>query len=435
MKRGILSSLGRRASALALAALFLARCASTSGAAPKAGTAPPVRHLSRVFVGDCLFAKPEKEAFLAPILAAVLPSLISAGFNRLGKTLEASAKEETWQSTSFTNFEANETSFPKCVLVIRGPFAFSKDKMNSQWAAGSPFAHQVDRMKARGIYLSGTPDFYFEGKFRVSATGTAHSIVPIVASFEESIGDRALRSGDERFVKLGFAFHPPGKSATATDNPATELILGKLGKGAFHEYDAACAPGSAAPSSSAPPSQPGVPAGPQPAAGNGDLPRTAASSATPACLDESLWFHLPRGKDLAPISLTVSTVEVQGESAFLGFIAEVFTESRDDLEALVKRATIATEAQKARIAGIEADHALAVAYDQALIDALSALEACAADPTVAKAGAARIKQKSANLAAVKAGQPSPFGESSLVPVDSGDEVKQECVDAAKSIAR
>jgi hypothetical protein len=126
---------------------------------------------------------------------------------------------------------------------------------------------------------------------------------------------------------------------------------------------------------------------------------------------------------------------VQGDSAFLGLLSEVFKESRDDLEALAKRATIAAEAEKARLAELEADHALAVAYDQALIEALSALETCAAGPTVANAGAARIKQKAANLAAAKAGEPAPFGDSHLVPVDSGNAVQQACIEAAKSVGR
>ncbi|HEY7818403.1 MAG TPA: hypothetical protein VIG29_09300, partial [Vicinamibacteria bacterium] len=423
MKPCISSRLDRRAPVVVLLVLSMAGCGGSTGSAAsrKAGEAPPLRHLSRVFLGDCLFAQPETEAFLAPLLAAVLPSLIQAGFNRLGKTLEASATEKTWQSTTFTNFEMSDTHFPKCVLVIRGPFAYSADKMDLEWAEGSPFAKQTDRMKARGIYLSGKPDFYFEGKFRASAEGPALSIVPVVASFEKPIGDRALRTGEGRYVKLDFAFHPPAKPAAAADNPATQLILGHLEKGAFHEYDASCAPGSVTPSAGALPSQPG---GDPSAGGNGNLPANppAPKSATRACPDESLWFAIPRTAALTPMSLTVSTAEVQGDSAFLGLLSEVFKESRDDLEALAKRATIAAEAEKARLAELEADHALAVAYDQALIEALSALETCAAGPTVANAGAARIKQKAANLAAAKAGEPAPFGDSHLVPVDSGNAV-------------
>jgi hypothetical protein len=407
------------------------------------------------------------EEFFGGILAAVLPSLISTAFNRFGSALDAAGKEHTWQATAFTNFELNKDNMPRCVQIVRGEFLPPGTATIHAWMEPIPaYTLRGTRFANEGIRLARRPDFFFEGVFRESSDKSVMAIVPIFADFTEPIGDRALRTDKTRNVSLTFAFHPPGKSATDATNASTNLVLGELTPGALIHFDYSCVakptkPGAAASnapaqpgsSSGGPPSQPGgappqpagpaprsggarQPAAPHPATGEGDSsPQAAAAApvaaATRACADESLWFKLTRGEALGQLSLTAATTEVQGKNEFLVFLSDVFKGSKEGLETLAQQALIEGEREKARLAAIQASNEAAVAYDQAATAALTALQTCSTDGSIASAGAARVKQHGANLAAARAGIPQPFRQ--LVPLNgTPDQLKKECLAAIGS---
>jgi hypothetical protein len=430
-----LRPLVRRSLAVSASFALLCGCITTTGKKGELPRAPhPLERLTtRVAVGDCIFRQEPGEAFIAPLLAAVLPSLISHGLNRLGRTLEAAGGEQTWQTTAFTNFELSASVFPRCVHVVRGRFAISAEGVNDAWAQGTEFEDHTKTLRDRGLYLTAKPDFFFEGAFRHATDATVMSIAPVVVAFEKPLGSRALRADPNRHVMLGFAFHAPGDSPTASENPATDLVLGELAPGAFLRFDQGCLGLSAASGPSTAPSQPGGP--PSGSGGPGEPPTASTSSTVPrqACPGESLWFKLTaRPATLTPLSLTVSVSEVQGESAFLTFLGDVFSGSKDELEKLAEQALIESRREAASLARAEASHTLAVAFDQAALAALAALRECVDDPTPANSGAARIAQQSANLAAQKAGREPPFGRESLTPLKGTAETVRRACEAALS---
>jgi hypothetical protein len=428
---------------------------------------PPKKAASRftthVFVGTCIMPpKEQREEFFGGLIAAVVPSLISTAFNRFGNALDAAGKEYTWQTTAFTNFEVNKDNMPRCVQLVRGEFLAPERKgrdanapiaasRNDEWADTiDQYKGKGGQLESAGIRLARRPDFFFEGVFRESTDASVMAIVPIFVDFTEPIGDRALRSDKKRNISLTFAFHPPGKLATDATNPSTNLVLGELSPGALIDFDYSCAkrhvqnnaagsapnqPGGAPGQPGRGPSEPFAPSAAPPAPGG----KPVSSEATPAalkiapraCADESLWFKLTRGETLSQLSLTVATTEVQGKNEFLMFLSDVFKGSKEGLEKIAQQALIEAEREKARLAAIQASNQAAVAYDEAATTALTALDACSTDGTIVKAGAARVKQQGANLAAAKAGIPEPF--STLVPLNgSADALKKACHDAITS---
>jgi hypothetical protein len=389
---------------------------------------------------------PAGEEFAAALLGAVLPSLISNAFNRFGNALDAAGKEHTWQSTAFTNFEVGKSHMPKCVQIVRGEFLSTKmpsgegydfNTANDRWAKLiSPYETKGGQLARVGVRLARRPDFFFEGMFRPSTDPSVMALVPIFVDFSRPLGTRAFRLDQKRHVSLTFAFHPPGKTATDPTNPSTNLVLGELSPEAPIDFDYSCGRDAATVDSGAtaipvqPSGPPPLSAGSPPAAGGMVPSRTGepAKAPTHACANESLWFRLTRGDDLAPLSLTVATTEVQGKNEFLMFLSDVFKGSKEGLEKLSQEALIESEREKSRLLAIQTDNEAAVAYDQSATAALTALEACKAEPTISKAGGARVKQQATNLAAAKAGIAQPF--ITLVPLNgSAETIKQACSDA------
>lgn len=415
---------------------LLTGCIHTRPNGPARPPAPQgIRQTTHVFVGNCIF-RPKAEAF-GGLIGAVLPSVITNVFNRVGSALAAAGKEHTWQAAASTNFELNKDHMDPCVQVVRGRFAPSAEQPNDWTDAVDAYKGKGVQLKNARIYLVERPDFMFEGAFRTSSDGSAMAIAPVFVDFNRVIGERALRNDPTRNLALSFAFHPPGKSATDASNASTSLVLGEMEPGSAIEFDHTCTVSVAPKAGTNTPSQPG---GPPPTPGGappnpGGAPRPPAGSPsnggmnpTRACADESLWFRLPRPDQLTQLSLTAVTTEVQGSNEFLVFLSDVFKGSSDELEKLAKQTLIEAEREKARLAAIQAENEAAVAYDKAATAALTALDACSTDGTIAKAGDARVKQQSANLAAAKAGRPQPFG--TLVPLNGTTEVIQNACKAA-----
>jgi hypothetical protein len=401
---------------------------------PVALPALPTIPATRVYVGDCVF-RPEGEAFFAPLLGAILPNLISKGINLFGNTLEAAAKEQTVTATAHTNFELQADRIPRCIQVVRGAFAPSADDFdhnNPGWATGSPFADVIGILKTRRIYLMAKPEFFFEGTFRRATNGTAFAIAPVAAAFETPLESRALRGDATRHVKIAFAFHAPGKSATDAATPTTDLILGKMTPGQFTRFEVCPPPRPSSAGGAIPPVAGGAPVtAPTPAPTPTPKP---GSTTTAACNAESLWFAMAPTDTPLPLSATTVVSETQGASAFLAFVAEVFKESKDELETVAKQTLIESEREKARAAQQKAADDLADEFDKTVTEVIGALDACSKDGSVTKASDARTKQRAANRAALSAGQSAPFASALLVPLTQSEgDTKTACAAALKHI--
>lgn len=424
----------------AAAVLLLAGCA---GGAPERGPESS-RRATQVFVGNCMTVTGLESALFATLAS----SIISQGYNRIGTTLEASAAEQTWTVTGSTNFEASTASQPRCVQVVQGQFFQEAQQATGIWAADTPYASYVEQLKTRGILLATRPDFFFEGVFRTSANGAARAIVPAAVGFHEPIGRRPLRTDEGRRTKLNFVFHEAGKSATDAANAATELDFGMLWPGTLTKFDVGCArgtgssavppagtPGPAAtlPAQPAggPPAQPVAPGlGAPPPAAAPAPPQIAAQQPSRACATESLWFRTTAPDAVAPMSLTVTMSQVQDRSDALGFIADVFKSSKTELERITKEELIDSEREKAKLAALEAQTALATKYTTAASAALQALEACSTAGTLANRSAARLKQMEANLAAAQAGLPGPFADADMPALGATEQqAKEACTRA------
>ena len=244
-------------------------------------------------LGPCLVAKPptpstqgDKQKSIADAIAG---TVITAGVNYLGKALTAAGASKTWTITSSRNLQTTSDTFPSCVLVVRGKFITAgSSRLDWTEPAGWPPTLPSDLQK-RGIWLSGAPDFIFEGEFITSVDKTAMTIRPIIASYTKPIGTRMLRWSDERNVALFFAITPPGTKPTLDNAPAATIILGELTPSRQYRYE---------------------------------------SSTTYSSPYESPWFSISKADVVKPLTVTAMVSETQGENEFLSFLGTTFSDSK-----------------------------------------------------------------------------------------------------------
>jgi hypothetical protein len=442
-----------------LAVLLITGCASNLMLRQSTDEEAKTRDTTHAFIGDCIFRK-EGEAFEA-LAATVISRVISQGINRIGKALQDAAAEQTKTVFATTNFETNSRHFPKCIQIVRGKFYSTRNDTTYDWIGGTEFAGKKSKLEENQIYLAENPAFFFEGRFREAIDSTVLSIAPLFVQFNWPIETRVFRPGLVRHVKVAFAFHPPERAATDTSNPSTEIILGALAPRTSMTFDTQTLPaildGTSRGNSSRPDrlvsivppalrsepiaAVPGFTPGPpsEPTPGGPGVPSAQPSGdgnqreGTPqlALPDEGKWFQITRSEIFKPYSVTVAVSETQGASAFLKFVADVFTDSQDEIEKSAKILLIDSERQKAKVAAMQAENAANSAYDQAVVAAIAALKTCSSDGSLANAADARSKQGVANTAAANAGKAPPFR--SEVPLSTNpDIVKAACENAHNS---
>jgi hypothetical protein len=133
---------------------------------------------------------------------------------------------------------------------------------------------------------------------------------------------------------------------------------------------------------------------------------------------ESTWFNLDVTRDLTPLSLTAMVTEVKSANEFLKFVAEVFSDTQDEIDTALKQTLLESERQKAELQALEAQQRLDNTYDTAFEQAVAALETCSTAGTLPNAVLARNKQRAAISAALAAGRPTPFDTDNLIPLNA-----------------
>ncbi|WP_148278575.1 hypothetical protein [Burkholderia sp. KJ006] len=361
-------------------------------------------------LGPCLVAKPPtpstqggKEKLIADAIAG---TVITAGVNYLGKALTAAGASKTWTITSSRNLQTTSDAFPNCVLVVRGTFV-TVGTSKVDWTAPVGWPSTLpSELGNRGVWLSGAPDFIFEGEFITSVDKTAMTIRPIIASYTRPIGTRTFRWGDERNVALFFAITPPGTKPTLDNAPAATVILGELTPSRQYRYE---------------------------------------SSTTYSSPYESPWFSISKADVVRPLTVTAMVSETQGENEFLSFLGTTFSDSRvtaaettqlsQILIPSVGRQAAADNAAKSVTAANDADSKFGLA--------ISKLNACKVAGDAANVATAGADARSAlrNFMIADSLSPTPSGLVTQSMVDQIDltqqsnAIKVACTKVLSSITR
>lgn len=396
--------IGRRFYALLIGiSTALASCATTP---PIANTTDNTIYGTQVAIGDCAFVKPAEQSAFSLVLGAIAASAISQGVNYLGDALTAAGASQTWTATADRNFEAKTTDFPKCVQIARGHFYTypSADFFNSipNWAKSTGNARSNWTEKSYGtliknnLWLSGPPDFFFEGKFQVSQDIQALTIEPALVLFQRPLNTRWLRPSASRRVALFFSIHSPGTNPSLATNPAATITLGELEPGkpiTFITKD-----------------------------------DSALSMKDKAVPYEAAWFTLSLTDKLKPLTMSVMVSETQDADDYMTFLGKVFSQqsTKDALNSALQQAVIPSVAAATEQTARQAEVANQNDADTKWAAAITSIKACAAATDAASAAttgaAALVAMRSANLAAEKAGARSgeiPFKEIDKLKLDGG----------------
>ena len=446
-----------RTVALCVAAgLAVSGCAngfSTSGGTPKADTE------MRAFVGKCIVSdKGQQEigAILAPVLATLAGSAIKHGLNAFGTALRKAGEAETITKTANANIDP-QVDFGPCVQVVRGNFSQFRPKLKDKdgnefvpdWLKQNELPHflgdgketETDaeenttdaKAKTRwsnlykaGIWLTEeAPEHFLEARMRFDQSCKAIAVGPTYIHY-----GRFFKGGAKstRGVVINVALVSPGKKATDNGVPNGQISFGNIKTPytvRYHDITTGLL-------------------GAQPAAGGGGLSGVRAAGQGGAqenqvCTKlkgfaklpkETAWMSLD-GTKLAPTTVSVSIAETRDANKFLLFLADVFDDSKEELEKAAQRVAIASErakfekeqqdaAQQAR----EAQATAAANYYDAYAAAELAIAAYKAsegeEPSVRLplAVAARKAQDQANLKAAVADLPEPYGANALIKPQS-----------------
>lgn len=273
-----------------LAATFaLSACAATE--APKTGGGGGYEGLY-VAVGECMVAppRPKPSGQKSAIGAAIIGNVISQGVNYLGKALTEAGAAKTWTLVGSQNTQTTTAAFPQCVIIARGELLTAGTA--STWAvpSGWPGALQ-QKLAEKGLVFSRTPEFLFEGEFVASEDLSAMTLRPVIATFNNPIGSRALRSNEERNTAVFLSITTPGTKPTLDSNPGAAVVLGRLAPGTTRTYP---------------------------------LPKTAGAVGP----YDSPWFTISKADSRKPMTVHAMLSETQEESAFLTFLGKVFSDPK-----------------------------------------------------------------------------------------------------------
>jgi len=388
-------------------------CAVRTARQDSAGPSTPLATVYRteVAMGSCVF-RPRQEAFAAAIGSALLSSVVSQGVNYVSRALSEAAKETTDKATATRNIEVDQLTFGPCVQVVRGWFyrGFQNDdesrrvfsEATSTWASASD-SNAIDPGKLtlfwqRQLWLAAQPDFVFEAEaVTFSGPATANSAVlaltPVYARLDHPIMMSSLRRSAARDVAVFFAFHEASASPDAPSPGSGGMVLGKLEPGQGVTF---------------PPSVPR----PEPNRG----------------ADESRWFSVSVGSAKKPMTVATAVTEHQDASAFLQFVADVFSDAKQPITTALQEAIVPAKREQAQETERTREETALNTYEDSLSKALTAAAACANNVTdpLGTASDVRSKVRTLNKNARAAGRGQV--DENLVPLSTDSpRVKNGCV--------
>lgn len=346
------------------------------------------------------------------LAAAIAGAAIAKGVSRIGAAIKAAGEAETRQVVVSRNIELSRKGMKGCLLVARGWFSPTRPLPGVGYAGTSGTAFKYDRdpsfIRGQGLWLAGTPDFYFEGRFKASQNEAALTMQPVYVFRGDPIATHTLRRGTARGTVLSFAISKPSKAKDLGKGQGATVVLGKLDTNSERKFETSdnklftCDGGDC---------------------GNG------AFSLRLRGIAESDWFAIPLPEEPEPMTLQVLVSETRGDSAFLKFVGEVFADVEDDLTTALQQKLIPSVGDAAEASDQAAEENALSAYEQALADAYAKLAACgAAGSDLAKAAAAKSAMRTANqkARAIAGAEPFSAGLIDAIEVSPGENATEAC---------
>ncbi len=392
-------------SLLLVSATSLVACVATD---VQAKSQPP-----RVYVGSCVFGVDEKPALSgeSAILASMVGAIIKVGFNSIGKALRAAGEEQTTTRTGLRNTEFTPGRAASCIQYVSGGIGstgscLAAGAVSVGTKAPSQLAGQCAKLKAAGIYLSSMPNLFLELQLRHSTAGSAYAVSPTFLSYQSKMKDGKFKKGENRGLVAQARFHATGVTANGNGSVGGAIVLGDVGVGTERLYD-------------------------HPKPGDTDKVWWELESAWFPALNPPVKDMPAKGSPDAsdpkhpgnakiPLTVTVSVTETRSARKFYLFLADVFDESKEELQASTEKLLIQSRQEEAELAAFTAAQTALVSADQKHVAAEIAIIAyCAANyaavsgsarDTLAltNSGAARVAQIGANMSARAAGRPGAY---------------------------
>nr|WP_314524974.1 hypothetical protein [uncultured Brevundimonas sp.] len=407
-----------------------------AGCSHAAGTGVPPSPLARTDLiygtqttfGPCLGGE-------SAVVAAVMSAVVSKGVNRIGTALKSAAEANTSTTLARRNLEiSNQGPLGPCVYVARGWFHRQPPKFAGE--AGGPSAYiaragsQTDTVYPydragelgvlwrAGLYLAATPDFFFQGSVTRTTGNTAYSVRPTLAWLAEPLVANTLRS-DARSVLVSFAVVPIDKPATLEKGGST-VVVGQLVPGELRRFPRETCVARMRQSAE----------GPTQSGCSGEA--TSEDYTIVRGAYESEWFTVGLSAERQPMTLLALVTETRDASAFLGFVADVFAASEAPISTAIQNEIIPSAAAAADETEQAASEALQTAMDTAYGTAVTALDDCIANPSLApKRAAARVALRGFTAAARRAEHPTP--DLLAVEIDLAGTDATSCTAARTSI--
>lgn len=369
---------------LLLAAMLLLQACAAPSDGPSATPATSFDGL-QVAVGSCIKAqsRPTPDVKTKGALDAILTAGISQGVNYLGKALTAAGASKTWTVTGWRNLQPSPNGLPQCIVVVQASFMTTGTPPS--WAAPSGWPADLSAtLTAKGLLVSRSPDFIFEGEIIPTSDQSALTVRPVIVTYLDPIGTRALRPSEDRSIALFISITIPGGKPTLETNPSAALIFGKMSPNTTRLYDGA----------------------------------TTMSSPY-----ESPWFTLSKADSQKALTVHAMLSETQEAQAFLTFLGTVFSDSKvtaaintevgQKFVSSASQAADADAASKATTAASDADSKYGIA--------ISKLVACkAATDAAAIAAAADARNALRTYIASDAALAAPRGDVQQPVIDKID---------------
>jgi hypothetical protein len=395
--------LSQRVTSTFRAGVFLAAVIALPATAASAAKTP------RLFFGECLFGVAPEQPQGEGAVAAIGASLIKVGLGRIGKALRAAGEADTTNVAAQLNLEIPVGNQQMCAQFVVGRFDSSSsvsvvDESLDKKLGVSKLANYTKELEAAGIDLAGRPDVFLELQLRYSKDNSAVAMAPTFLSYSQSLKGGKYSSRTSRGLAVQLRFHPPGVAATDQGSTGAVVVLGDRVLGAEVEYDKPKKledgfeiESAWFPSTNSPPAT---------AAERGK--EDAAKKGDPAGSNPVV---KPVAAKTKPMTLTVSVSEARSARPFLLFLADVFDESKEELQASLEKQLLATKRSEAELEAYKKAQIAASEYDQKFVAAEVAIaEYCSADYVsliaskaevlaVKNSGAARVAQSAANVAA------------------------------------
>lgn len=394
---------------LLVSSLIMPGCTSTGASAPPPALLPRsnIIYGTQVSTGPCVAG-----AEAAGLLATLAGAVISRGVSRIGAGLQEAARSDTQTALARRNVEMTAEGLGRCIVVMRGWFYRSRPDQvpgDFPFREGSAFpittTAGVNQLWGMGLFVAATPDFYFQGRLVRNSAENAYTVVPIHATLDRPLLSNSLRS-DRRSVTIAFAVASGG--ASGIQGGGSTVVLGQIRPGVLATFPrGSCVVTTQV--GEADPSLPAIQACPEDPVSN-----AVRIIRTPF---ESEWFTPSLTAELKPMTLLAQVSETRDEAKFLSFVSALFSDVQAAGTTALQRALVPELGADAAETETTQQEANSTAYDNALVAALTSLDACIAAPAdVAKRTAARVALRAYVAAARRAEVATSLGDDDVLSI-------------------